>query len=81
LSGIENDTLSQATVLLRWRWKTYRPHAATHGDDVIIRRRRIEDIDLAVLDLVFEFVRKRRGERKRRKKIFHDQCRSVRILD
>ncbi len=70
MRGIENDTLSHAAVLLRRRRKTDRPHAPTHADDVIILLRRVDDIDLAVVDFVFEFLKKRRGGPKRRKKIF-----------
>jgi len=81
LGGIENDTLSQATVLLRRRRKTDRPHVPTHADDVIILLRRVDDVDLPVVDLVFEFLKKRRGRPKRRKKIFHDQCRPTRVSD
>jgi len=81
LSGIENDPLSQATVLLGRRWKTNRPHAPPHADDVIILRRRVDDVDLPDVNLVFEFSEERRGRRKRREKIFRDQRRSTRIPD
>ena len=66
LRGIENDPLSQATVLLRWRGKTKWPHVATHADDVIILLRRVDDIDLAVVDLLLELFEERRSRRKRR---------------
>jgi len=61
LGGIKNDTLSQATVLLRRHRETKWPHAPTHADDVIVFLRCVDDIDLAVVDLVFEFLKKRRG--------------------
>jgi len=78
LGGIENDSLSQAAVLLGWRRKTDRPHAPTHGDDVIILRRGVYDIDLAGVDLVFEFFKKQRCGQKRRKGICRYQYRPTR---
>jgi hypothetical protein len=81
LSGIQNDALSQTTVLCPRRWKTEWPHAPTHRNDVIILRRRIDGVDLAVGDLVFKFLKKRRSERKREEKIPCDQCRSTRTSD
>ena len=71
---------ADATVLLRWRWKTKWPHAPTHADDIIILLRCVDDIDLAVVDLFFEFLKKRR-RRKRKEKIPRDQCRPTRIPD
>jgi len=73
--------LSQATVLLRRRRKTDRPHAPTHVDDVIILLGCVDDIDLAVVDLFFKFLKKGRSGRKRRKKIFHNQRWSTQIPD
>jgi hypothetical protein len=55
LGGIENDPLSQATVLLRWRGETDGPHVSTHVDDVIVFLCRVDDIDLAFVDFAFEF--------------------------
>src|SRR5215469_9055014 len=81
LGGIENDPLRQAAVLLRRRWKTDRPHTPTHVDDVIILLGCVDDIDLAVVDLFFKFLKKARTRRKRRKKIFHNQRWSTRISD
>jgi len=81
LGGIENDPLSQATALLGRRWETDRAHAPTHGNDVIILRSRIQSIDLAVVDLVFKFLKKRRGGRKRKEKFPCDQRRPTRISD
>src|ERR1700747_3135859 len=79
LSGIENDTFSQATVLLRAGRKAQRPHASAHGNDVIVFLRRVDDIDLAVIELVFEFLKKRRSRRKREQKVPGHQCGSTRI--
>jgi len=81
LGGIENDTLSQATALLGRRRKTDWAHAPTHADDVILLLRRVYDVGLAVVDLVFEFLKKRRCGQKRRKKIPYNQCRPARISD
>src|SRR4029077_14890629 len=64
LRGIENDALSQATLFLRRRGKTARPHGATHAYNVVVFLRRVDDIDLEVLDLIFEFFKKRRSGRK-----------------
>jgi len=81
LGGVENDPLSQAAILLGRRRKTNRPHAPTHGDDVIFLRRRIDGVDFAVVDLVFNYLKKRRSGRKRKEKIPCDQCRPTRISD
>src|SRR5215469_732223 len=48
LGGIENDTLSEAAVLLRGCRKTEWPHAPAHGNHVIIFRSRVDDTDLSV---------------------------------
>src|SRR5204862_5208721 len=81
LGGIENDSLSQAAVLLWWCRKTDRPHVPTHGDDVIIPRRCVDDVDLPGVDLVFEFRKKRCSGRKHREKFSCDQCSPTRISD
>src|SRR5436190_2578765 len=56
LRGIENDALSQATVLLLRCAKTKWPHMPAHADDIIIFLRRVDDIDLRMIDLAREFV-------------------------
>src|SRR6266571_2093849 len=78
LGGIENDPLSHAAILLGRRRKTDRPHAPTHADNVIILLRHVYDVGLAVIDLIFEFFKKRRCGRKRRKRIFRNQYRPTR---
>jgi len=79
LGRIENDPLSQAAILLGRRRETDRPHTPTHGDDVVTLRRRIDGVDLAVVDFVFKFLKKRRSGRKRKEKFPCDQYRPTRI--
>jgi len=81
LRGIENDALRYTTILLPWRGKTEWPHAATHAENVVIFRCRVDDIDVAIVDSLFELLKERHGRRKRRKKIFRDQRRPTWILD
>jgi len=56
LRGIENDALCETTVLCPRRRKTEWPHMPAHADDIIIFLRRVDDIDLRVIDLLREFV-------------------------
>src|SRR5206468_568298 len=56
LGGIENDAFSQATVLLLRCAKTKWPDLPAHVDDIIVNFRRVDDIDLRVIDLLREFV-------------------------
>src|SRR5205809_6961727 len=56
LGGIENDAFSQATVLLLRCAKTKWPDVPAHVDDIIVNFRRVDDIDLRVIDLLREFV-------------------------
>src|SRR5437762_5910678 len=56
LRGIENDAFRQATVLLLRYAKTKWPHMPAHADDIIIFLRRIDDVDLRMIDLAREFV-------------------------
>src|SRR5438128_7175387 len=57
LRGIENDALRYATILLRCRGKTEWPHAATHAENVVIFRCRVDDIDVAMVDSLFELLK------------------------
>src|SRR4029450_8515012 len=80
LRGIENNTLGQATLLLQCREPKW-PHASTHGNDVVIFLRRVDDLDLAIIELVLEFIKKRRVRRKSQENVPRNQCRTTRISD
>jgi len=81
LRRIENDPLSQTTVLLQRHPEADWPHVPTHADDVVVLLRRVDGIDLAVVDPSCEFVKKRSCRWEGRKKISRDQCRAAWISD
>src|SRR5947207_13061113 len=54
LRGVENDALRYTTILLRWRGKTEWPHAPTHAGNVVVFRCRVDDIDVPIVDSLFE---------------------------
>ena len=60
LGGIQDDPLSYTTALLRRHRKTDRPHMATHGDDVINLLCRVDEMNLRVIDVLCELVKKGR---------------------
>src|SRR5262249_31891167 len=69
LRGIENDALRQLTILFAHDCETEWPHVPPHADDVIVNFRCVGGVDFTGLDLLFEFLNKRRAVRARQKDV------------